>query len=189
LHADLATEADLEAVAEAGVCIMPTMTFMFNCLDYGSEIGVDQQEHDAIKRNVESCVTNMALAHKMGIKLLAGTDTGNSPITVHGESNLCEVELFRKHVGYSAMEAVMACTSDNAYAVGLEGEVGVIEAGKLADVIVLNGDPLSDIAVLQDPKKITTIIKDGKLVDRNASDMGLNIPPFELAEKHPTGTW
>jgi imidazolonepropionase-like amidohydrolase len=51
---------------------------------------------------------------------------------------------------------------------GPEGEVGVIAPGKLADIVIWNNDPLADITVLQRPSEISTIIKDGRVVDREA---------------------
>src|SRR5260370_280067 len=67
--------------------------------------------------------------------------------------------------GYTPMEAIVAATRDNAYAVGLEGQVGELAPGKLADLIVLNKDPVSDITVLQGGKHVSWVIKDGKIID------------------------
>ena len=55
-------------------------------------------------------------------------------------------------------------------AVGLEGQVGEIAAGKLADVIVLDKDPLADITVLQGGKHLSWVIKDGRIVDLDPRD-------------------
>jgi imidazolonepropionase-like amidohydrolase len=63
------------------------------------------------------------------------------------------------------MQAIVAATRDNAYAVGLEGQVGELAPGKLADLIVLNKDPLADITVLQGGKHLAWVIKDGRIVD------------------------
>ena len=186
-HADLATEEDIEAVAEAGVRIMPTMAFMMAAMEHGRDTGMGQTLVDQIKRNVESCIRNMQLARKMGIKLLAGTDCGNSSITLHGECNMYEAEIFNKHLGFSPMESIVACTSGNAYWVGLEGEVGVVGDGKLADILVVDGDPLADITVLQDKSRIHTIIKDGTTVDLTAPEPELELGSFELTGKHPGG--
>ena len=168
-HADLAVEEDLEAVAEAGAMILPTLTFMMNFAEYGDEIGASQRARDGIRRNAESCVRNMELAHKLGIRMLAGTDAGNSQITVHGECHMQEPEIFQKYLGLSPMEALVSVTSGNAPWVGLEGEVGLVQEGKLADILILDSDPLADITVLQDKSKITTLIKDGRQVDLKAS--------------------
>src|SRR4029077_18180273 len=104
-------------------------------------------------------------ARELGIRLLVGTDTGNNAFTPHGELHAKELEIFVKHGGYSPMEAIVAATRDNAMAVGLDDQVGEITAGKLADVIVLNRDPIADITVLQGGKHLTHVIKDGKVVD------------------------
>jgi imidazolonepropionase-like amidohydrolase len=167
-HLDLAVEEDLEAVAEAGAMILPTLTFMMNFAEFGAEIGASQRARDEIRRNAESCVRNMELAHKMGIKMLAGTDAGNSQVTVHGECHMQEPEIFQKYVGLSPMEALVSATSGNAPWVGLEGEVGLVQEGKLADILVLDSDPLADITVLQDKSKIAALIKDGRPVDLKA---------------------
>ena len=77
------------------------------------------------------------------------------------------------------MEAILANTSGNAWLMGLDGEVGVIAAGKLADIVIWNSDPLTDITVLQRPNEITCVIKDGRIVDREA--VGFR----QLAEEPP----
>jgi imidazolonepropionase-like amidohydrolase len=64
------------------------------------------------------------------------------------------------------MEAILANTSHSAALLGLQGEVGIIAAGKLADIVVWNSNPLADITVLQRPDEISAVIKDGRLVDR-----------------------
>ena len=81
-----------------------------------------------------------------------------------------ELEIFAKHGGYTPMEAIVAATRDNAYAVGLEGQVGELAPGKLADIIVLNKDPIADITVLQGGKHLAWVIKDGKVVDLDRRD-------------------
>ena len=168
-HLDLAVEEDLEAVAKADAMILPTLTFMMNFAEFGGEVGASQRARDEIRRNAESCVRIMELAHKMGIRMLAGTDAGNSQVTVHGECHMQEPEIFQKYIGLSPMEALVSVTSGNAPWVGLEGEVGLVQEGKLADILILDSDPLADITVLQDKSKMTTLIKDGRQVDLKAS--------------------
>ena len=181
MHADLATEADLYAVAEAGVRIMPTMTFLERASEVGEEYGRGTSELDHVKRNLESSGKMLETARGLGVKMLCGTDSGNSPLMPYGELHANEADIFVRYGGYSPMEAIVACTRDNAYAVGLEGEVGEIAPGKLADVIILDEDPLADITALKGGRHLTTVIKDGKIVDLNGSsgrsDELLNLEP------------
>jgi imidazolonepropionase-like amidohydrolase len=59
------------------------------------------------------------------------------------------------------MEAIQAATRTAAEALGLEGHLGTIEPGKVADVLIVDGDPSRDISVLRSPDNITQIIKSG----------------------------
>ena len=168
MHADLATEAELYAVAEAGVRIMPTMTFLFEALEVGKEKGRSDAELDIIKRNADNAVTVLQTARSLGVQVMSGTDTGNSPVMPYGVLHAHEAEVMVKFGGYTPLEAITASTKDNAYSVGMEGELGVIEAGKLADLLILDADPLDDIRVLQGGKHLNSIIKDGRRVDLSA---------------------
>ena len=167
VHADLATDRDLEAVAKAGMPILPTATFLSVVIDLGRKVGAEQVQLDIgrMQRHYDLLGVLMHKARELGIRLLVGTDTGNNAFTPHGELHAKELEIFVKHGGYSPMEAIVAATRDNAMAVGLDDQVGEIAAGKLADVIVLNRDPIADITVLQGGKHLTHVIKDGKVVD------------------------
>ena len=165
MHADLATEGDLYAVAGAGVRIMPTTTFFFEALEVGKEKGRSDEELDVIKRNVDSAMTVLQTARSLGVKVMCGTDTGNSPVMPYGTLHAHEAEIMVKFGGYTPMEAITAYTKDNAYSVGMEGDLGVIESGKLADVLILDADPLEDIRVLQGGKHLCSVIKDGRQVD------------------------
>ena len=168
MHADLATEGDLYAVAEAGSRIMPTMTFLFEALAVGKERGRSDEELDLIRRNAESAMQTLETARNLGVKVLCGTDSGNSPVMPYGQLHAHEAEVLVKYGGYTPMEAITANTRDNAYAVGLEGELGTIQPGKLADLLILDADPIADIRVLQGGKHLSAIIKDGRRVDLNA---------------------
>ncbi len=66
-----------------------------------------------------------------------------------------------------AMDAILAGTKNAAFALNLADQIGTLEVGKLADVLVVRGDPLADIAILQDKRNIVHVMKDGVLVDRS----------------------
>ncbi len=165
LHADLATDDDLDAVAQAGMPIIPTMTFLARGVEVGLEYGRSQHAVDAMKRHLDGAVHVLERARALGITLMCGTDSGNSPLMPYGELHAHEMEILVRYGGYTPLEAISACTRDTAFAVGLEGEVGVLEAGKLADVILVTADPLADIRVLQGGRHVAAVIKDGRVVD------------------------
>ena len=96
---------------------------------------------------------------------MCGTDSGNSLAMPYGELHAHEPEVLVRYGGYTLMEAIVASTHNNAYAVDLENDLGTIEAGRLANIIILDKDPLKDIRVLQGGKNLVSVIKDGRMVD------------------------
>jgi imidazolonepropionase-like amidohydrolase len=168
LHADLATEPELEVVARAGIPLMPTMTFLQHALEVGPQFGRGAREMDMIKRNWESGVHMLEQARAMGITMLCGTDSGNSPLMPYGQLHAHEPDILARYGGYSPMEAIVACTRNNAFVMGLEDDLGVLEAGRLADVLLLTRDPLADLRVLQGGKHLAMVIKDGRIVECEA---------------------
>jgi imidazolonepropionase-like amidohydrolase len=170
VHADLATEADLDAVAKAGIPILPTMTFLATVEEAGGRYGQDviQLDVSRMKRHFEALIRVVERARALGIKVLCGTDTGNNFFMPFGAMHAKEIEIFVRYCGFTPLEAIAAATRDNAFAVGLPNDVGVLEAGRLADVIILDRDPVADVRVLQGAGHLTCLVKDGKVVDRAA---------------------
>ncbi len=115
---------------------------------------------DAIraKANAASAASkgNFANAVKAGVKVAFGTDAAVFP---HGE-NAQEFSLMVE-AGMTPAQAIHAATVSSAELLGLEDELGTLEAGKIADMIAVAGDPLHEIAVLED---VRVVIRDGKVV-------------------------
>jgi imidazolonepropionase-like amidohydrolase len=167
LHADLATDTELEVVAEAGVRLMPTMTFLRRGAEVGSEYGRGPREMDRLKRHWESAVHMLERARALGVTIMCGTDSGNSPLMPYGQLHAHEAEILVRYGGYTPMDAIVASTKNTAFAIGLEHDLGTLEPGKLADLIIVKSDPLADIRVLQGGQHLATVIKDGRVVPLN----------------------
>jgi len=112
-------------------------------------------------RWLEASKANAADVHRAGVKVVVGTDY--SPflgfLGVHWEME------FLVQAGLTPLEALRAATQEAALALGLEGQLGIIAPGAVADLVVLDADPLEDI---RNTKKIHTVIKGGKIIDRSA---------------------
>jgi imidazolonepropionase-like amidohydrolase len=113
---------------------------------------------------------SLHLAMEAGIPVTMGTDAG---FYGHGQ-NAMELRLLTDE-GLSPMQAIVASTK-TAACLGLEAEIGTLERGKLADLLVVNGDPLEEISVLEQPESLSMVLKGGTVyVDtlRTAASAGL----------------
>jgi tetratricopeptide (TPR) repeat protein len=103
--------------------------------------------------------------HRAGVKLLAGTDTGN-PYCFPGFSLHDELGLLVE-AGLTPLEALQAATYNAAEFLGMMDSIGAVEEGKIADLVLLDADPIKDIAKT---KKIAAVVVGGKLYSRSSLD-------------------
>jgi imidazolonepropionase-like amidohydrolase len=164
-HADLATDEDLDAVAKAGVPIMPVFTQCQIITEQSETTGFAAAMRARVKAQLDKNFESIRKARARGIPILYGTDCGNAAAFAYGKYHGREAEILCKEIGLAPMEAIVAATSLNARTIGLEGKVGAIAPGMLADIIVWDKDPLRDIAVLQKPEHLAAVIKDGRVID------------------------
>jgi len=143
----------LDLMAERGIFFVPT----FAVYEYHRKSAlahVRERAHHLQEHHVES----LRRAFSAGVKIAAGTDAGG-----HGHpSNAMEIECLVK-AGLTPLQALRAATGWAAECVGLERDLGTVEKGKLADLVVVRGDPLSDVTILQNPERIALVLKDGEI--------------------------
>src|SRR5262249_20493583 len=108
-------------------------------------------------------------AHERGVKIAMGTDCG-TPFNVAGK-NALELELLTRY-GLSTAEALRATTRVAAEALGIQEDTGTLAPGKWADLILVRGNPLDDICVLQEVERITCVIKAGQIVQSSSAYHG-----------------
>ncbi|MGC2521705.1 MAG: amidohydrolase family protein [Stellaceae bacterium] len=110
----------------------------------------------------EHHIASLRLALAAGVKIAAGTDAGG-----HGHPpNAIEIACLVR-AGMTPLEALRAATGWAADCIGRGDDLGTVEKGKLADLVVVNGDPLPDVAILQKSDNIALVVKDGTIaVDR-----------------------
>jgi imidazolonepropionase-like amidohydrolase len=104
-------------------------------------------------------LANIKAAHDAGVPLITGTDEGIPAYSVYRE-----MELFVK-AGFTPMEALQAATSVSAKAMQADGDVGTIEKGKRADLLVLDANPIENISNI---RSVRFVMKDGKMFESNA---------------------
>jgi imidazolonepropionase-like amidohydrolase len=165
IHASYMRPGDIGFVRDRQIPLCPTLTFTANIVEWGREAGVDPNYIEVKKRELDALADIHTRAHRAGIPLMAGSEAGFS-VTPYGEWHAREIELLAELAGLSPMEAIVAATRANARALGWDDRVGTLEPGKLADVLVVEGDPLADLSVLGQPARIRAVFKDGKPIER-----------------------
>jgi imidazolonepropionase-like amidohydrolase len=120
----------------------------------------------AVETLPKNILDSYKLAIEMGVKFAVGSDsyTDSESMTPFGKFSAVEVEKMVSVLGFSPMDAIVAATKIGAEALGIEDKVGTIEKGKLADILLVDGNPLENISVLVERKNIKSIIKGGKVI-------------------------
>ncbi|TMC87553.1 MAG: hypothetical protein E6J22_17285, partial [Chloroflexi bacterium] len=106
---------------------------------------------------IEAHKKSFRMAVEAGVKIAMGTDSG---VGRHGE-NGNELQLMVEN-GMTSMQAIQASTSQAAQLLHLQDTLGTLEVGKLADVIIVNGDVLNDISKIANPANIQLVLKAGR---------------------------
>jgi len=123
-------------------------------------------ELEVVKKTQVMAYDSYSRIHKAGLVLAAGTDSNATPGLELGK-DAKELELLVKYCDFTPMEAIVAATKNGAMACFMGDKIGTVEPGKFADIIVVDGDPLADIKLLQDVERIKMVMLEGKVeVDR-----------------------
>jgi imidazolonepropionase-like amidohydrolase len=107
----------------------------------------------------EAAQESLRAMHKRGIRILPGGDYGFA-MTPHCQ-NARDLEFFVKYLGFTPMEAIRSTTFYGGQIMMKSNELGVVKDGYLADLLLVDGDPLANLSILRDPKRILAVMKDG----------------------------
>ena len=163
-HASFCDEEGLDMLeaAKDKHFVAPGLAWLINTSrnagDYGIKPGTPITI--AYERELEHAIESMQKMHKRGIRVLIGGDYGFA-WTPHG-TNAKDLQYFVEMIGMSPMEAIQAGTKYGGQIMGMGDELGLIREGYLADLLLVDGDPVSDVRVLQDKSRLVAIMKDGK---------------------------
>ena len=162
-HAAPVDDEILDMMLERGTFMVPTLAVSPGLMET-VEDGTYPYGEEALKRSkglTGETQDAVARANERGVNIALGTDAA-MPRVWHG-GNAWEFELL-VDCGLSPMDALIAGTSKAAQNIGREDTLGTIETNKLADLVVVDGDPLEDIRILRDMEKIKIVFKEGKIV-------------------------
>jgi imidazolonepropionase-like amidohydrolase len=142
----------LERMAERGIFFVPTL-LVYEYHRRSPQPHVRERAEALHEHHVASIKRALAI----GVKIVAGTDAGGHGHPANAGELLCLVQ-----AGLTPMQALQAATGWAAECLGQEADLGTLGPGKLADLVVVAGDPLADIGVLRDIEKIRLVLKGGE---------------------------
>jgi len=164
-------------MAKYGIFLLPTLKVGWDII-----LAQDPKIPDWImeknKTTQGDAELSLKLAYQAGVPIAMGSDVG-TPLNYHGENTL---ELhWMQQAGMSAMDTIVAATGNAARALGWDAWLGTLEKDKVADLIVLDSNPLDDLRLIADKKHLEFVMKDGMVA---ACHTDRDLPPILLAKKY-----
>ncbi len=188
MHASYIDEEGIELCLKNKVSITPTLTLLANILDsHGESAGASVI--DVFKAEMDAAVENLSRAYRAGVPLICGSESGWS-LVPYGQWHAKEMEIFVKLLGLTPLQAIHAATEAASRCLPRwKGSIGKLQADYLADLLVIDGDPLQDIRILQDPTRIVTVMKGGCVIDTTTPIPPRRVWPYEKHKTFLAGTF
>lgn len=169
IHGTLMDDSALDAMVKHGAFVVPALTFQANLMEFGDAINASAALQDIFRREIEASAGMLAKAYRAGVPVLCGTESGFS-VTPYGDWHYRELEVFVKHLGLSPLEAIRCATQYGSLALRMKDRVGTIEAGRLADLLLIDGDPSKDVTVIGRRDKLRMVMLGGKQIELGRSE-------------------
>ncbi|MSU63461.1 MAG: amidohydrolase family protein [Pedosphaera sp.] len=166
-HANFADEEALDMLeaAKDWIFVSPNIGFTATASQGGNGAFTEQQIRQlGFREELQGAAAGLQALKKRGVRILGGGDYGFS-LTPHGD-NALDLDHLVRFCGFTPMEALLSMTKHGAAAMDMPNELGQLREGFLADVVMVNGDPLTNPKVLLDRQNILAVMKDGKFHKR-----------------------
>jgi imidazolonepropionase-like amidohydrolase len=154
-HGNLIGEAAARAIKEAEAFLVPTMVTYEAIYREGKRYGIGDHQVQKIALAREQSVRGLSRAYRAGCKIGSGSDLLGDMAAQRA------VELELKGQVMTPMEALLSATRVNAELFRMQDRIGTVEPGKYADLIVIEGNPLQDLRLFQDPDRLHLVMKGG----------------------------
>lgn len=158
-HGTFMDDEAIELLLVRNTPVVPALYFELASIQHGPDFGMGQRVVDGHQETLDGGAESARRILKAGGRLGMGGDYGFA-WNPHGDYAK-ELEFFVKYVGFSALETITCATKTGAEIMGRGHEFGTVEPGKFADLLIVDGDVLSDIAILQDRSKCLAVMQGG----------------------------
>jgi imidazolonepropionase-like amidohydrolase len=142
--------------------VAPGLAWLIRTCNDASQYGLTREvvTRMGYPRELEAAIESMKALRRRGVRILPGGDYGFA-WTPHG-TNARDLQYFVEHLGMSPMEALLSATAWGAPMMKMGKQLGYVREGCLADLLLIDGDPLADIKILQQRDRILAVMKDGR---------------------------
>jgi imidazolonepropionase-like amidohydrolase len=158
-HGTFVDDEALEMILERNTPVIPALYFELASIERGPEFGLSQRVIDGHKETLEGGAESARRILHAGGRIGLGGDYGFG-WNPHGQYAR-ELSFFVKHVGFSPLQTLTCATRTGAEIMGRDHELGTLEPGKLADILVVDGDVVSEIALLEDRQRFIAVMQGG----------------------------
>ena len=158
-HGTFIDDETLDLLLERDVPVVPALYFEQMSIERGPEFGMSQAVIDGHQETLEGGAESARRILAAGGRLGMGGDYGFA-WNPHGDYAK-ELDFFVKYVGLKPLDVITCATKTGSEILGRSNEIGTLETGKLADVLVVDGDVVSDVAILQDRSRFITVMQGG----------------------------
>ncbi|MEY2926164.1 MAG: hypothetical protein RL367_641 [Pseudomonadota bacterium] len=158
----------IEIMVRQGTYVLPSLYFASIEPKYYAPRGDTMTPRDRINLWFDRAAEKLAAAQAAGVKIVTGDDFG-SALTPHGDNGK-ELAVYVNHLGLSAMDVLGWATKNGAEMMRQGHAFGTIEAGKFADLLVVNGDPVADITLLGDPANLLVVMQGGRFITNQLNE-------------------
>ncbi|HEX7952334.1 MAG TPA: amidohydrolase family protein, partial [Burkholderiales bacterium] len=143
------------------VFVAPVLGHLFTTLNEAAPWGITRRmaEERGVAHELEQGILNMKALHRRGVRVLIGGDYGFAWNPVGTDAR--DIGHFVELLDFSPMEAILAATRLGGQIMGLGEQLGQVRVGYLADLLLVDGDPLQDVGILQQRERLFAIMKDG----------------------------
>jgi imidazolonepropionase-like amidohydrolase len=158
-HGNFLDEGAAALMAARGAILVPTLLVYRRVVQHAAEVGISAFHLEKAREVLATGARSLEIAQRAGVRMALGTDLFRAPKQYQAEELLIRAEAL------PAAEVLRQATIHGAEVVRMQGRLGRVAEGYLADLLVVEGDPVADLRVLQDQgAQIAMIIKDGALV-------------------------
>lgn len=164
IHATFMDDAAIEALLKCGAHVVPALTFQANLMEFGNAIHASPALQDIFRNEIEISAKAFRKAYDAGVPLLTGSESGFS-VTPCGDWHYREMEVFVKYLGLTPLQAIQCATEKGALCLRMKDQVGTLQTGRLADMLIVNGDPSQDVTLLGQRENLHAVLTGGRFVD------------------------